>query len=126
MPHLSFEYSAGLEDAVDLTAFARRMRDVMDETGVFPFAGIRVRGHKVDICVIADEGDYDFLHMFLWLGTGRDLETQKQVAEAVYSAAEAFFADLARPLALSFDMGELHPDLSIKRHNKVKDVVGTA
>ncbi|MGB0506471.1 MAG: 5-carboxymethyl-2-hydroxymuconate isomerase [Pikeienuella sp.] len=125
MPHLSFEYSSGLEDAVDLTAFARRMRDVMDETGVFPFAGIRVRGHKADICVIADEGDYDFLHMFLWLGAGRDIATQKRVAEAVYSAAEAFFSDMTRPLALSFDMGELNADLSIKRHNKVKDVVGT-
>ena len=65
MPHLSFEYSAPLEDRADLPGFASAIRDAMVETGVFPLAGTRVRGHRADISVTADGGAHDFLHMTL-------------------------------------------------------------
>ena len=124
MPHLSFEYSASLEDKVDLPAFATTMRDAMVETGVFPLAGTRVRGHRADIAIVADGGAHDFLHMTLKMGVGRDDKTKEVVAEAIYAAAEAWLkpqlVDVS--IAVSLEVLELpQPALSIKRFNTVRD-----
>ncbi|MDG1369421.1 MAG: 5-carboxymethyl-2-hydroxymuconate isomerase [Paracoccaceae bacterium] len=124
MPHLSFEYSAPLEDRADLPGFASAIRDAMVETGVFPLAGTRVRGHRADISVTADGGAHDFLHMTLKMGIGRDDATKAAAAEAIYTAAE----DWLKPrlpgasVAVSLEVLELPPpSLSIKRFNTVRD-----
>jgi len=124
MPHLSFEYSAALEDQADLQAFAAAMRDAMVETGVFPIAGVRVRGHRCDIAVTADGGAHNFLHMTLKMGVGRDEETRTAVAEAIYSAAEHWLKPrlTGASVAVSLEVLELPaPNLSIKRFNTVRD-----
>ncbi len=124
MPHLSFEYSAPLEAAADLPGFADAMRDAMVETGVFPLAGTRVRGHRADIAVTADGGDHDFLHMTLKMGVGRDEETKATVAEAIYAAAEDWLKPrlAGASVAVSLEVLELPPpSLSIKRFNTVRD-----
>ena len=124
MPHLSFEYSAPLEGAADLPGFAAAMRDAMIETGVFPLAGTRVRGHRADIAVTADGGGHDFLHMTLKIGVGRDEATKSAVAEAIYAAAEAWLKPrlAGASVAVSLELVELPPpSLSIKRFNTVRD-----
>ena len=62
----------------------------MVDTGVFPLAGTRVRGHRADISVTADGGAHDFLHMTLKMGVGREEAVKADVAEAIYAAAEAW------------------------------------
>ena len=78
MPHVSIEYSGNIDDVVDMGAFCTAIRDACLETGVFPFAGIRVRATRVDHFVIAD-GDpgHMFMDISVRLRGGRDLETRK-------------------------------------------------
>ena len=38
--------------------------------------------------------DYAFVHMTLKVGAGRDLETRRQVAEALFEVITAHFAEL--------------------------------
>ena len=123
MPHLSFEYSAGLEDIVDLPGFAATMRDAIISTGKFPLGGTRVRGHRADICVVADGGDHEFLDITFRIGAGRSQDLKAQVVEALYTAAE----DVLRPVmgtrsfALSLELLEMDATLSLKRFNTVRD-----
>ncbi|MGB0927378.1 MAG: 5-carboxymethyl-2-hydroxymuconate isomerase [Pikeienuella sp.] len=123
MPHLSFEYSAGLEAKVDLNAFADAMRDAIMATGEFPLGGTRVRGYRADVCVLADGGEHDFLDIIFRIGSGRTDETKKTVVEALYAAAEEFL----RPslgessFALSFELLEMNAAFSVKRFNTVRD-----
>ena len=56
MPHLSFEYSAGLGTHVDLPGFVARMRAAMVATGVLPEPGLRIRGFEADHCAVGDGG----------------------------------------------------------------------
>ena len=124
MPHLSFDYSARLEEVADLQGFAATLRDAMAETGVFPLAGTRVRGHRADISVTADGGSHDFLHMTLKMGVGRNEETKAAVAEAIYAAAETWLKPRLEgaSVALSLEVLELPaPSLSIKHYNTVRD-----
>ena len=124
MPHLSFEYSPDLRNQCDLGDFARSLRDAMLETGVFPLAGIRVRGHACDISVVADESaDFHFIHMTCKIGTGRDEPTRIAATEAIYAAAENWVgAHLANvPLALSLTLDEMNPATSINRRNTIRD-----
>lgn len=123
MPHLSFEYSAGLEALVDLPAFAAAMRDAMAATGLFPLGGIRVRGHRADVSLVADGGPHHFVDMAVRLGSGRSLEARKVAAEAIYAAAETFLRPCAAGggFALSLEMREIDPELSIKRFNTIHE-----
>ncbi len=123
MPHLSFEYSPGLETLADLPAFAAAMRDAMATTGLFPLGGIRVRGHKADVCLVADGGPHQFMDIVVRLGAGRSLEARKAAAEAIYTAAAAFLKPCAAgsAFALSLEMREFDPELSIKRFNSIHE-----
>ena len=120
MPHLTIEYSANLEEDVDMAAFCAAMRDAMLETGIFPLGGIRVRAFPCHTYVIAD-GDprHAYLNIICRIGAGRDPDTRLAAAEAIYAAAEGHLKDRIgdRPLALSLDMAELHPRTSLKRFN---------
>ena len=123
MPHFSFEYSPGLESVVDLPAFAVAMRDAIMATGEFPLGGTRVRGHRADICIVADGGAHEFLDITFRIGVGRPQTTKAAVVEALYSAAEAFLRPTLadRSIALSFELLEMDGELSIKRFNTVRD-----
>lgn len=128
MPHLTVEYSANLEEDVDIAAFCAAMRDAMLATGIFPLGGIRVRAFPCRTYVIAD-GDprYAYLNMICRIGAGRDPDTRLAAAEAIYAAAEGFLRARAgeRPVALSLDLDELHPRTSLKRFNTVHDALKT-
>lgn len=123
MPHLSFEYSPGLEALADLPAFAAAMRDAMAATGLFPLGGIRVRGHRADVCLVADGGPHQFMDIAVRLGAGRSLDARKAAAEAIYAAAEAFLKPCAAggAFALSLELREIDPVLSIKRFNTIHE-----
>lgn len=123
MPHLSFEYSAGLEAAVDLNDFAAAMRDAIMATGEFPLGGTRIRGHRADICVVADGGAHDFLDITFRIGVGRADDVKVKVADALYTAAETWLrpALAERSFALSFELIEMDGALSIKRFNTIRD-----
>ena len=77
------------------------------ETGLFPLAGTRVRGHRVDCEVVADGGaDRLFMDLRLRIGVGRSDADKMRAVETVYDAAAATLrAQLGdAPFALSMEL----------------------
>ncbi|MDE1165640.1 MAG: 5-carboxymethyl-2-hydroxymuconate isomerase [Pseudomonas sp.] len=120
MPHFIAEYTDNLEAQADLPGLFEKVHASLGATGVFPLGGIRSRGVRLDTWRMADgKHDYAFVHMTLKVGSGRDLATREQVAQALFEVITEHFAPLQaqRLLAISFEMTELHPQLNFKQNN---------
>lgn len=120
MPHVVVEYSANLAERLDLTAFMATLRDTALATGIFPLGGMRVRAYEAKHYLVADgHPDNAFVHIVMRIGHGRDLDTRKRAAEAVFEAACACLASLynSTPLGISFEMQEIGPELAYRKNN---------
>ena len=120
MPHFTLEYSANLDDRVDMGKVVEAVRKAAVETGIFPLGGIRVRAIRCEHYAIADGGPhFGFLDMVLRLGEGRDIATRKKAGEHIFRALsdllDPVFAQ--RQFALSFDMQINDKETSWKRNN---------
>jgi 5-carboxymethyl-2-hydroxymuconate isomerase len=120
MPHFTIEYSANLDERVDMAKVVEAVRKAAVETGIFPLGGIRVRAVRCEHFAIADGGkDYGFLDMVLRLGEGRDLATRKKAGEHIFRTLteqlDPVFA--SGKFALSFDMQINDKETSWKRNN---------
>jgi len=120
MPHFTIEYSANLDQHVDMGAVVEVVRKAAVETGIFPLGGIRVRAIRCEHYAIADgQPHFAFLDMMLRLGEGRDLATRKKAGEHIFvmlsDYLDAVFAQ--SPFALSFDMQINDKETSWKRNN---------
>ncbi|MGY4569043.1 MULTISPECIES: 5-carboxymethyl-2-hydroxymuconate Delta-isomerase [Bradyrhizobium] len=120
MPHFTLEYSANLDDLVDMGATVELVRKAAVETGIFPLGGIRVRAVRCEHYAIADgRKNYGFLDMVLRLGEGRDLATRKKAGEHIFKALSAHLDPVFAnsKFALSFDMQINDKETSWKRNN---------
>ena len=120
MPHFTIEYSANLDDHLDMGKIVEVVRKAAAETGIFPLGGIRVRAIRCQHYAIADgKPDYGFLAMVLRLGEGRDLPTRKKAGEHIFRVLseelDPVFA--GSKFALSFDMQVNDKENSWKRNN---------
>jgi 5-carboxymethyl-2-hydroxymuconate isomerase len=120
MPHFILEYSRNLEGELRLQALFRELRAAALETGIFPLAGIRFRAHACHSYLIADGNPENaFVHLTLKLGHGRPLDVRRGVGEKLFAALTEHLNPIfaRRPLAISFEMRELDPELSFKKNN---------
>ncbi len=120
MPHFTLEYSANLDQHVDMGQVVEVVRKAAVETGIFPLGGIRVRAIRCEHYAIADgRPQFGFLDMVLRLGEGRDLATRKKAGEHIFRTLsdhlDPVFAQ--SPFALSFDMQINDNETSWKRNN---------
>jgi 5-carboxymethyl-2-hydroxymuconate isomerase len=120
MPHFTIEYSANLDDRVDMAKVVEIVRKAAVDTGIFPLGGIRVRAIRCEHFAIADgSAHFGFLDMVLRLGEGRDLATRKKAGEHIFRALsehlDPVFAN--SKFALSFDMQINDKETSWKRNN---------
>ena len=117
MPHIEIDYSANLEDRLDIAGLALVLRDAAVATGILPLAGIRVRAHRADHVVIADGNpDHAYLDIAVRLRGGRADAAKAQATAAIFAAAEAYCAEVmaTSSLLLSLEMREIDPALSPK------------
>ena len=129
MPHLSFEYSAGLRNHADLDALAVTMRDALIATGKCPVGGIRVRGYRADVNAVGDgSGAYHFLDMILRLGQGRDDASRETIADQLYQAVETSLrpqlGDI--PFNLSLEVQEIDSQFSRKSWSTIHAAIEKA
>jgi len=120
MPHLIVEYSANLQQEMELDALMVKLRDQAVASGVFPLGGIRVRGERRDQYIVADGApDNGFVHITARIGHGRDQATRRGVAETLFGVLCDHMKSLfdARGLSLSFEMVEIDPVASLKKNN---------
>src|SRR4030081_3324149 len=125
MPHFPLEYSANLDQHVDMGAVVEVVRKAAAETGIFPLGGIRVRAIRCEHYAIADgSAHFGFLDMVLRLGEGRDLATRKKAGEDIFRALSSCLDPVfaGSKFALSFDMQINDKETSWKRNN-IHDVL---
>tara|TARA_B100000287_G_scaffold399449_1_gene417736 strand:+ start:170 stop:505 length:336 start_codon:yes stop_codon:yes gene_type:complete len=87
------------------------------ETKVFPLAGIRVRAIRCDHYSIADnQPENSFIDISVRLREGRELSIKKDATNHIFAAAEKYLKSVLDqyPLALSFEMRDIDPELSPK------------
>ncbi len=117
MPHFHIDYSANLEDRLDIAGFCKVVRDAAIETGVFPTAGIRVRATACTHWVIADGNpQHAFLDMSVRLRAGRSQANKERATAHIFAAAERFCAQVMEnsSFMLSMEMRDIDPDLGPK------------
>lgn len=120
MPHIIVEYSANLEDAVDIAALVGEIHQAAISTGEFPPAGTRTRAARRDIYAIADQHpDNVFLNIKLMIGEGRDVETRHKAGAKIFDAASDYLdkESPGLPLALSLNIWEINKETSFKKNN---------
>lgn len=120
MPHFILEYSANLDDDLDLDGLFGALHETAMETGVFALGGVRFRTHRCDHYLVAD-GDPDnaFIHLTARIGRRRDPDVRREVGEKLFNAMTDYLDSLyqRRPLAISFELTELTFGQSFRKNN---------
>lgn len=120
MPHLNIEYSANLAEELDIDALVARIHETALETGIFPLGGVRTRAEARSHYRIAN-GDprAGYIHMMVRIGAGRDFEKRRAAGDRIFGALCEFTDELyrSRPLALSFELHEIPPDMAWRKNN---------
>lgn len=117
MPHLIIDYSANLEDAVDIAGLCDALRIKAIGLDVFPAAGVRVRAIAANHYSIADgNAAHGYIDVSVRLRAGREMTAKKAAVEALFLVARDFIAPVMarQPIALSFEMRDIDPELSPK------------
>jgi 5-carboxymethyl-2-hydroxymuconate isomerase len=120
MPHFTIEYSANLDERLDIGKVVEVVREAAVETGIFPPGGIRVRAIRCEHYAIADGNPhFGFLAMVLRLGEGRDLATRQMAGEHIFKVLSGHLDPVfaGSKFALSFDMQINDKETSWKRNN---------
>ena len=120
MPHLNIEYSANLESVLDIQALVDRIHETALETGVFPLGGVRTRAEARSYYRIANgDPSAGYIHMIVRIGSGREFETRRAAGDRIFEALCDFTRELfdSRPLALSFELHEIPPDMAWRKNN---------
>jgi 5-carboxymethyl-2-hydroxymuconate isomerase len=115
MPHIQIDYSRNLESRLDIAGLCTVLRDAAVATGILPLAGIRVRAIKADHAVIADGNpDHAYLDISIRLRGGRSDAAKAEATAAIFTAAEAYCAEVmaTSSLMLSMEMRDIDPALS--------------
>ena len=114
------EYSANVEQLIELDALLDKLHACALDTGVFPLGGLRVRAHKTERYRIADKAPANgFVHVTGLIGHGRPLDVQQRAGERLFDVLTAHLEPLyaKSPLAISLNIQEFHPVLSFKKNN---------
>ena len=120
MPHLIVEYSANVEALIALPELLDTLHETALATGIFPLGGLRLRAHRMEHYRIADgHPDNGYVHLTAWIGHGRALDIRQRAGQQLFDALTAHLGPVfeQRPLAISFNIQEFHPDLNFKQNN---------
>ena len=120
MPHIIVEYSANLRERIGPDKLIDCVHHAALRTGVFPVGGTRTRAAERAHYRIADgHPENAFVHVVLRIRHGRDAETKRRVADEVFAAVCKFLEPVYErsPLAISLELQEIDPVLSLKKNN---------
>ena len=120
MPHFIMEYSANLDDDLDIPDLFEKLSATAVATGVFPLGGIRFRAIRCEHFRVA-EGDPEnaFIQLTAKVGSGRSTDTLKAAADKVFET----FSEQLQPIyqkkfiSIGFELTELHPVFNYRQNN---------
>ena len=120
MPHFQIEYSANIEDLVDISALCDAIRAAAAKVQTFPLAGIRVRAVRVEHFAIADGNPkHGFIDLSIRLREGRPDDVKLDAITVIFAALKEFTAEAmeTRSIALSAEMRDIDNVFSAKFGN---------
>lgn len=120
MPHQIIEYSANLDADFAIDDLVRAMHDAAVRQDSLPTGGIRTRAARREQFLVADgHPDNAFINVTLRIAKGRTADEKRHAGEALFATLTAFVGDFydRRPLALSFEIQEIDPELRWKAGN---------
>jgi len=120
MPHLIVEYSANLNNQIDIFKLVETVHHAALRTGVFEVAAIRTRAAGRDYYVIADgHRDNAFVAIFVRVAPGRPPETRRRVGQEIFDAACEFLKNVyeTTPLAISLEVQEIDNTAAFRKKN---------
>ncbi|MGR3635722.1 MAG: 5-carboxymethyl-2-hydroxymuconate Delta-isomerase [Shimia sp.] len=117
MPHFHIDYSANIEEVVDVQALCEAIRATAAEIETFPTAGIRVRARRADHVAIAD-GDpkHGYIDLSVRLREGRSVEVKQDAITCIFATLKDFMSPAmeTRSIALSAEVRDIDAALSPK------------
>jgi len=117
MPHFHIDYSANLEQVVDMAALCEVIRATAAAIDTFPVAGIRVRATSATHAAIADGNPkHGFIDLSLRLRQGRPDDVKHAALTRIFDALTDFVAPALRShsIALSAELREIDAAFSLK------------
>ena len=120
MPHQIIEYSENLESMLDIEHLIDGMHKAAAATEGLPLGGLRTRVAVRNRYEIADQSPENaFVHLILKLGHGRTEEARQGFGDRLFPILCELLAPVSaiHPLAISFEIQEIHPKLTWKQSN---------
>ncbi len=120
MPHFQIEYSANLDQVIDMGALCETIRAEASLIDTFPTAGIRVRAIRVDHVAMADGNPkHGFIDLSIRLREGRPQDVKQSAVEQIFDVMKQFMAPAmaTHSIALSAEMRDIDANLSPKFGN---------
>jgi 5-carboxymethyl-2-hydroxymuconate isomerase len=119
MPHIIAEYSANLEDRLDVQALIDDLHQAAVESQIADLVGIRSRAARREYFRVADGNPANgFVHIVARLRRGRTTEQRKALGQALLAAADRRLAAVypVHPIGLTVEVHEIDPDMTFRRN----------
>ena len=110
MPHIIAEYSANLEDRLDVAGLVADLHQAAIDSAVAELAGIRTRAARREHFRVADGNPANgFVHIVARLRVGRSEEQRKKLGQLLFEAADKRLAPVypAHPIGLTVEIHEI-------------------
>ncbi len=117
MPHVMVEYSANLDNSMDVQGLLNALHQAMIDSGQAPLEGIRTRAMRREHFCVADRNpDNAFVHIIVRMREGRPKEAYQKVADMLMAAAETSLEQTLKkhPMQLALEMHEI-TQLTLRR-----------
>lgn len=122
MPHQTIEYSANLEEHLDIEGLVEAMHQAALSLDALPIGGVRTRAARRDVYRISDSHpDNTFINVTLRVAP-RPPEVKKEVGEHLFAALREFVQPVfdKTPMALSLEITEIDAEFRWK-HGNIRD-----
>ena len=113
MPHLIVEYSANLENQIDVLKLVETIHHAALKTGVFEVAAVRTRASRRDYYVIADgHRDNAFVAIMVRIAPGR-------LGQEIFDAACDYLQKTyeTTPIGISLEVQEIDNTAAFRKNN---------
>jgi 5-carboxymethyl-2-hydroxymuconate isomerase len=125
MPHLTVEYSANLENQIDILKLVETIHQAALKTGVFEVAAVRTRAARREYYAIADgHRDNAFVAIVARVAPGRPPETRKRLGQEIFDAACDYLQRTyeTTPISISLEVQEIDNTAAFRKNN-LHDIV---
>ncbi|MGI9326370.1 MAG: hypothetical protein ACR2PZ_14205 [Pseudomonadales bacterium] len=112
MPHQIIEYSANLDQKLDIAGLVLALHQCAATLEPLPLAGLRTRAYPTRDFAVADRHpDNAFIAVYLRIAEGRPLAVRQALGEALFQCLTEYTAELfaLTPIALSYELQEIDP-----------------